>query len=159
MTSAFHFFRSATRMYMRSRSEAKSDASSPPAPARISRKALRLSSLVVGDHQHLDLRDQRFFFPVQGRQFLLHQVGHLLVVGGGQEPGRVAPALQEPGERVVFFLQGLEGEQFLGKLAEFFLLLGGFGQAQLSADLFKAGMDLFEIGKYLLTVPCSHTFS
>ncbi len=157
--SAFHSFRSATRMYMRSRSAANSEASSPPAPARISRKTLRLSSpLSLTISVSTSPPNVPAFPPsctTSSRARWTAPCRRRNRPAPGHRAGAPNSFLNSP----YFSSRGLSADNSLDSSRNFFAGAIGLAQAQLGADFGELLRGVFQGRKYLLTVPCIHTSS
>ena len=94
ITSTFHFWRSAYLVYMRARSAAKSAASSPPAPARISTKTLRSSLGSRGRSSARSSSSRRLCCAGQVVHLGLGQLAHLAIGVLGHDVAGLGEALE-----------------------------------------------------------------
>ena len=131
-------------MYMRKISAAKSEASSPPVPARISRIDVLLVVGILGQQQHLELFfDRGFGAGLEcGDLFLGHgaQVG----IGLGQHGARFGEALLHLLQFAILLHRLFDLAERLGGLLIFLVVVDDLGQRELRLQVVVALLHLFQ---------------
>ena len=155
ITSTFQRFCSAKRVYMRKISAAKSEASSPPVPARISRMTFFSSLGSLGSSKTLRSSSRACVARLErGDLFLRHgaQVGVAL----GQHGARVGQALANLLELAVFFDGSFDFAQRFGGLLVVLVVVQDFRQRELRLQFVVALLHLFQAIDH--GIPCRSRF-
>ena len=147
ITSTFQRCCSAKRVYMRKTSAAKSEASSPPVPARISRMTFCGYRWMLGNRQDLHLfLDAGGAWFERGDFFRGHgaQVG----IGLGEHGARFGQTLLYLLQFAVFFYRLFDFAQGLGGLLILFVVVQHFGQRELRLQVVVPLLHLFQAIKH-----------